>query len=106
MGNILAYQRGDVLEAVRTDIERGVFRGHRYLVDKLFSESYGIRGIESRGGNPGQWFAEEGRVVVEDNELYRKIAHVDLGEKQITPGHDEDLLQVWSVLAQYVAVRS
>ena len=102
MVNELQYQRGDILEATRTDVEIGVFKGHRYLVDILFSGSYGIGGIEPKGDKPGQWFMEEGRSVVE-SDLFSNIAHVDLGDRQVRHGGIDDLLVVIPELKGFVA---
>ncbi len=104
MINTLQFQRGDVLEANRTDIELGVFKGHRYLVDELFDGSYGIRGIEPKEckGIPSQWFMEQSRSVVE-GDLYSRIAHVDIRDRQVRAGGVDDLLQVIPELNDYVS---
>jgi len=102
MTTALQFERGDVLEATRTDLRIGVFKGHTYLVANLFDSSYGIRGIEPKGGDPGQWFMEQNRSVVE-GDLYSRITHVDLGDRHVRPGEVDDLLNVVPELEEYVA---
>ncbi|MEK6898149.1 MAG: hypothetical protein AABX28_02200 [Nanoarchaeota archaeon] len=86
------YQRGDILLGNETRTRFSITPGVNYIVDLLPEQSsdgdeYGLLELKSQGSPkspdfPGQWGFMQPQEEVENPANYRKVAHIELGDRK------------------------